>query len=83
MKERPILMSAPMVIATLEDRKGQTRRIASWPIMSKSDGAKKRVFLKEDLDLVNTLIKEKHRDPMRVPSCKYGRGGDRLWVKEA
>jgi hypothetical protein len=83
MKERPILMSTPMVIATLEDRKGQTRRIASLPIMSKSDGAKKRVFLKEDLDLVNTLLKEKQRDPMRIPSCPYGRIGDRLWIKEA
>lgn len=81
-KERPILMSAPMVIATLDDRKSQTRRIVSWPIMSKSDGAKKRIFLKEDIDLVNTLLKEKHRDPIRVPSCKYGRIGERLWVRE-
>lgn len=82
-KEHPILMSKPMVIATLEDRKSQTRRITSWPIMSKSDGAKKRVFLKEDLDLVNTLLKEKHRDPMRIPSCPYGRIGEKLWVRES
>lgn len=83
MKKRPILMSAPMVTAILEDRKTQTRRIASWPILSKSDGAKRRVFLKEDMDMVNALLAEKPRDPMSIPSCPYGRIGDRLWIKEA
>lgn len=67
MKERPILFSAPMVRAILDDRKTQTRRIIKnigivpgiGEVLNGSDDAK------EWPDF-----------------CPYGKQGDRLWVRE-
>lgn len=68
MKERPILMSAPMVRAILAGTKTQTRRVVkpqpSWVadpfVPFKSDDA----------------------DPESIILCPYGQPGDRLWVRE-
>lgn len=77
MKERPILFSAPMVRAILEDRKTQTRRIvkgAAW----------KMIFFDDECD---SWCGSNEEDFMNDPHAKvippqYGVPGDRLWVKE-
>jgi hypothetical protein len=76
MKERPILMSAPMVQAILENRKSQTRRIV-----------KKQP---ETVDVEPKYEKEtwgfwngEWPSHGTVVRCPYGQTGDRLWVKEA
>jgi hypothetical protein len=91
MKERPILFSAPMVRAILEGRKTQTRRVVSvqppneagWKLSecASTTGDKRNIgrvqWLKiapngyEVLDSFGEYF-----------SSKYGRAGDRLWVRE-
>lgn len=73
MKERPILFSAPMVRAILEERKTQTRRVVNpqpepvafaWRFKGRDIGEK--IWPQEVLQF-----------------CPYGQVGDRLWVREA
>ncbi len=67
MKERPLIMSAPMVRATLDDLKTQTRRIVRFPL--RVDGASVGDLHSGDEARV-------------VQFCPYGQPGDRLWVRE-
>lgn len=88
-KERPILFSAPMVRAILDDRKTQTRRVvkrvydsvsgdAPWAVCQ----AKKSGYIawygrqRKDIEQF-TKANYVHGFP-----CPYGVPGDRLWVKE-
>lgn len=85
-KERPILFSAPMVRAILEDRKTQTRRIIKSP--------KKKLAKRLPVHVVpfignKDLPTWKYgfcMDNDRVVNfhglCPYGKPGDRLWVRE-
>ena len=70
-KERPILFSAPMVLAILDGRKTQTRRIAKVT----SDGCKEG-FITPLAGFVPRSI-ENH-----FSYCPYGKPGERLWVRE-
>lgn len=72
MKERPILFSAPMVRAILEDRKTVTRRVAK-PVKHPDLG---------NIYAPGALVLE--REPQHVidRACPYGQPGDRLWVRE-
>lgn len=82
MKERPILLNAPMVRATLEGRKTQTRRIVkpqpdipdwqNWYHMTPKNG--KERFRKVAVDWPD--------DDSDDIYCPYGQEGDRLWVRE-
>jgi hypothetical protein len=85
MKDRPILFSAPMVRAILEGRKTQTRRAVK---LHGNDG------LQADHDVWRFC--EFHENPRRAvwqhrtnisrvitEVCRYGKPGDRLWVREA
>ncbi len=79
MKERPILMSAPMVRAILAGRKTQTRRVVNGDV----NGYEGLV--------VGTVAQERGHlgmhcfirgDESVYQHCLYGEPGDRLWVRE-
>lgn len=74
MRERPILMSAPMVRAILDGRKTQARR-AVKPQHPKCD----RIA---DHDEDHVLFMSSEGTPCRAGN-PYGAPGDRLWVREA
>jgi len=73
-KERPILMSGPMVKAILDGRKTQTRRIVkkTFPSLSSSTGYSIRLNRNRSIET----------DERALPFCPYGQPGDRLWVRE-
>lgn len=75
MKERPILFSAPMVLATLEGRKGVTRRVVKPVPQMVTDRA--AVTWEGDPAVLLRLLEQNGR------KCPHGRPGDRLWVREA
>lgn len=69
MRERPILMSAPMVRALLAGTKTQTRRVVKpQPSILSGD----LLCWKDDA----------LTDDEMAARCPYGRPGDRLWVRE-
>ena len=68
MKERPILFSAQMVEAILDDRKTQTRRVVK----------PQPVFVAAP----NVPFKTEDADPNGIIRCPHGKPGDRLWVRE-
>jgi hypothetical protein len=77
MKERPILMSAPMVNALLAGRKTQTRRIL-------------RYQPSEPPEVFKMSLNKSGTKPVIAAwwdggccICPYGQPGDRLWVREA
>lgn len=72
MKERPILMSAPMVRAILDGRKTQTRRAVKPRI----------VPVVEECFRVNGKWCNHTFAYDLVELCPYGKPGDRLWVRE-
>lgn len=77
MNERPILMSGPMVCATMEDRKWQTRRVIKRqpPAQLYQIGATDEWAPEDPRD---------HDAPdfNNAIRCPYGTAGDRLWVRE-
>jgi hypothetical protein len=87
-RELPILFSAPMVRADLEDRKTATRRVVKpQPVLNLDSGDIARIGRPDTQSLGyfsgNTPYRWSKRDqaPERTP-CPYGEPGDRLWVKE-
>lgn len=79
MKERPILMSAPMVRALNDGRKTQTRRIVKLPGGPWFGGETARQ-LDDGPDLARFWSVTRER--FVVVKCPYGTAGDRLWVRE-
>lgn len=89
MKERPILMSGPMVRAILAGTKTQTRRVVELPHMNPLGEWQPTRFGGPDGGRL--------RDGSTIPEqggiwhtrtgdhllCHYGQPGDRLWVREA
>jgi hypothetical protein len=79
-KARPILFSAPMVLAILEGRKMQTRRVVK-PVRRYPGNRVCRPDLAADQHVVWW-----HGEYVSVgclQECPYGKPGDRLWVREA
>lgn len=80
MRERPILFSAPMVKAILEDRKTQTRRALNdrdlaWFNAAAALGECGRFLEGQPI----TPGDRKYHSML----CRYGEPGDRLWVRES
>ena len=74
MKERGILMNAPMVRATLAGRKTQTRRVIKvkpWVEIEERDDGTKWPWFHDGENGVDVWI-----------PCPYGQPGDLLWVRE-
>jgi hypothetical protein len=82
MKERPILMSAPMVNALLEGRKTQTRRIVKHNLTQLGDGHFYAFDHRGINYRVNTRTTTVRAWANLLQFCPYGQPGDRLWVKE-
>jgi hypothetical protein len=84
-RERPLLMSGPMVRAILDDRKTQTRRVVKpqpewladawyWRSRRYDNGDGAQYF--HTATFSRPLLEEWAR------ACPYGQPGDRLWVRE-
>lgn len=71
MKERPILMNGPMVRATLDGSKTQTRRLIKNTGLYALDAA-----------YHGAEVAERERIAL-AKHCPHGQPGDRLWVRES
>jgi hypothetical protein len=89
-KERPILVSAPMVRAILDGRKTMTRRIVNPQPQQRQTGSS-IAFAMDDDDWAwgykgqpnRCTVSNKRGGPTGYASeCPYGQPGDRLWVRE-
>lgn len=76
MKERPILFSAPMVLALLAGRKTQTRRVVKLRTEVDEDGNDASDFVQRG------VVRRPALYGSHVVPCPYGILGDRLWVRE-
>ncbi|MGH1450254.1 MAG: hypothetical protein ACRBBM_12665 [Pseudomonadaceae bacterium] len=77
-REKPILFSAPMVLAILEGRKKVTRRVLI-------DGERLESIFPSDYSESEAMV-ELNNLKLGLSwwaRCPYGKPGDRLWVREA
>ncbi len=90
-KERPILFSAPMIVALLDGRKSMTRRqirIDDMPLTAKQVGKRQRGIPSNasNVRLLGEYLKCDAPDGSATASCRvtcpYGFIGDTLWVRE-
>lgn len=94
MKERPMLMSGPMVRAILEGRKTQTRRICSHRYgigflggQGQKDDPECWGYSFDGPDhhgyvVLARGLNERHNHGCISMPCPYGEPGERLWVRE-
>ena len=85
--ERPILFSAPMVRAILEDRKTQTRRVVKLPHSNPLGHWEPFLFGGKGCRdskgrEISGQMTISHTRTGEVIGCPYGAPGDRLWVRE-
>jgi hypothetical protein len=81
MKNRPILFSAPMVIAILNGSKSQTRRVVK-PQPEAEHGGEPYWFVGGYRAWEYRATDDVLRKGGNVLACPYGQPGDRLWVRE-
>ena len=78
-KERPILFSAPMVMAIIYGSKTQTRRVIPWNIAGNMDTPRGD----KDIAAGYPFTEDKYGDAVSVRDIShYGKPGGRLWVRE-
>jgi len=80
--ERPILFSSPMVLALLEGRKTQTRRVVKPQPEMRSEFEGAYAFTGRLVAPGYKAVGLVYADTNMV-RCPYGVPGDRLWVREA
>ena len=84
MKDTPLLMKEPLVCATQEDRKTQTRRLNGLDAINFDAGRPSAHMWKYKgvADAPLHLFEFADGINGEVVKCPYGKPGDRLWVKE-
>lgn len=90
MRERPILFSAPMILAILAGTKTQTRRIVTVPWRKSTRALPYEPwYVEEDgrllVDCSEAADSHGNGDYREFTTCmpmRYGEVGDRLWAKE-
>lgn len=85
-KDTPLLMKGPLVCATLEDRKTQTRRLNGLDVINRNDGRDSANMWKYKGALEGGpyhLFEYADGISTQTVKCPYGKPGDRLWVREA
>ncbi len=83
MKERPILFSAPMVLALLAGTKTQTRRIFKLPRAFEALGGRLDESWPDNTSPFGACLKVPCKDDTAHRLfCPQGQPGDRLWVRE-
>lgn len=88
-RERPILMSGPMVVQTLADLKTQTRRLvqptpgrqSTW-LTPELVAASPSATLAWSEGRLGAELEHPRGGPLGWIACPYGEPGDRLWVRE-
>ena len=81
MKERPIIFSTDMVLAILEGRKTQTRRIIKPQPLDHQLPISRGITLDGSQNEVWLLQREKSTKVDAI-KCPYGQPGNLLWVRE-
>ncbi len=86
MKSRPILMSAPMVLALLEGRKTQTRRVVKgaeqFPEIIRFEPWAIDEEVQRRESGIPLWFSREPDGTCREWGCNHGGPGDRLWVRE-
>jgi hypothetical protein len=87
MNEKPILMCAEMVRATLDDRKTMTRRITGLELINKDKGAWRYdgVNIHGNHLFYNVhaaIVGHDPQDCVQIVKCPYGIPDSHLWVRE-
>lgn len=82
MKERPILMSAPMVRAILEGRKSQTRRVSGLDVINAYPDRYEFIGTTSGPGSPHYAFRDKISGAQTLVKCGKGQPGDRLWVRE-
>ena len=84
-KDTPLLMKGPLVCATLEDRKTQTRRLNGLDAINLDAGHPSAHMWKyqgvEPVSLDHLFMFADGINTELI-KCPYGKQGDRLWVRE-
>ena len=80
MINRPIIFSAPMILALLDSRKTQTRRVLKKPAWAQDEGWPHKVMDEQELDGSLCWFARETGCLARLP---IPQPGDRLWVREA
>jgi hypothetical protein len=81
MKERGIIMRDWEVRAIQEGRKTMKRFVVKWPLRSRFDGCKSRLYFERDIPEMNERLSTWTRHPL-FQFCPFGQVGERLWVRE-
>jgi len=88
MSEKPIIFSAAMVNAILDGRKTNTRRLNGLDIINQTPDRYSFVGMTDDLGYPASKgflwagFKHTDAESPHYIKCPYGKGGDRLWVRE-
>ncbi len=82
MNEKPILMSAPMVLSALRDDKTNTRRIVKPQPQFCGDFLGDKLWQWNPRATMSLTANELCAPDLWIPFCPYGKIGDRLWVRE-